>query len=157
MTPARSTRVLAWTGVALVAVAVAAAGQLALSQQPSSAGQPPAKQPAAEKTAVLPAEAPAETPVPEEAKPSKKEFRGRLPAYYNRVVDKEQREEIYAIQREYAPKIDALKAQLAALIADRDKKVAAVLTPEQLKTVEKIKAEAKAKRERAKAAKSSSE
>ena len=102
------------------------------------------------------AESPAETPVPEEAKP-KKEFRGRLPFYYNRVVDKKQRDKIYAIQREYAPKIDALKAQLETLMTDRDKEVEAVLTPEQLKTVEKLRAAAKAKRDQAKAAKGSNQ
>ena len=146
----RSIRVLAWTCVA-VAVAGVAAGQ-----QPSPAKQPSTERSAPATLTQQTPESPAETPVPEEAKP-KKEFRGRLPAYYNRVVDKGQRDKIYAIQREYAPKIDALKAQLEALMTDRDKKVEAVLTPEQLKTVEKLSAAAKAKRDQPKPAKGSNQ
>jgi Spy/CpxP family protein refolding chaperone len=46
-----------------------------------------------------------------------------------------------------------LQSQLAALIAERDEKVAAVLTPEQLKEVEKFRAEAESKRKRGKAGK----
>lgn len=157
MPRARSTRVLVWACLALIPVALAVAGGLAGAQQPSSAGARPAEQAPAAGSAGSSAEAPAETPVPEEAKPKKREFRGRLPAYYGRVVDGKQREQIYAIQREYAPKIDALKAQLAALTAERDEKVAAVLTPEQVQTVEKLKAEAKAKRAGAKKGKPGSE
>jgi hypothetical protein len=157
MPRAHSTRVLVWACLALVAVAVAVWGGLAIAQQPSSAGAGSAAAPRTAGSAGSRAEAPAETPVPEDAKPKKKEFRGRLPAYYSRVVDEKQRQKIYAIQREYAPKIDALKAQLAALTAERDEKVVAVLTPEQLKTIQQLKAEAEAKRAAAKAAKSGSE
>ena len=71
-------------------------------------------------------EAPAAAAAEPAAKP-KREFRGRLPAYYGKVVDDKQRKAIYAVQIEYAPRIDALKAQLAALIAERDAKVDAVL------------------------------
>ena len=151
MPRASSTRVLVWAFLALVPVALAVAGGLAVGQ-PSSAAEPPAAGPAESS-----GEAPAETPLPEEAKPKKREFRGRLPAYYGRVVDEEQREKIYAIQRQYAPKIDALKTELAALTAERDEKVAAVLTPEQLQTVDKLKAEAKAKRTRTKGATTTSQ
>lgn len=84
-------------------------------------------------------------------KSKKKEFRGRLPAYYARVVDKKQREAIYAIQKEYNPRIKALKAELATLTSERDEKLATLLTPEQLKEVEQLKAAAKAKRLRNKA------
>ena len=84
-------------------------------------------------------------------KVEKREFRGRLPAYYRTVVDEEQRQEIYAIQKEYWTQIEALKAQLAALTKQRDEKVAAVLTPEQLKKVEAAAEAAKAKRSVAKA------
>lgn len=82
-----------------------------------------------------------------------KKFRGRLPAYYRLVVDEKQRQAIYAIQEEYAPKIADLRAQLEAQIKQRDEKVAAVLTPEQLKKVEDAKAAAKAKRSQKKSAK----
>ena len=134
-----------WTGATLLAIAAAIAAGAAAEQGP----------PSTEKAATgQTAEAPAETPVAEEPQAAKdKEFRGRLPAYYGRVVDEEQRKKIYAIQRDYAPRIDFLKGQLAALIAERDEKVAGVLTPEQLKKVEQLKVEAKAKRDRAKASK----
>ena len=90
----------------------------------------------------------------EPAAPAKaKKFRGRLPNYYRQVVDEKQRQTIYQIQEEYASKIAALRAQLAAVTKERDEKVAAVLTPEQLKKVEELAAEAKAKRERKKSAK----
>jgi len=148
----RSIRVLAWTCVAVAAVVVAVAGQ-----QPSPAQQPSTERSAPATLTQQTPESPAETPVPEEAKPKKKEFSGRLPIYYNRVVDKKQRDKIYAIQREYTPKIDALKAQLEALMTDRDKEVEAVLTQEQLKTVEKLRASAKAKQDQAKAAKGSNQ
>ena len=151
MTRARWTQILTWTSVALVAAAVAVMGRPGVGQEASSAEQSSTAKAVAKAPAKPTAEAPAEKPVPEEAKPKKREFRGRLPAYYSRVVDEKQREKIYAIQREFAPKIDALKAQLAALTAERDTKVEAVLAPEQLKTVEKLKAEAK--RDKAKAAK----
>ena len=151
----RSTRVLTWTISALLAIAVAVVGRPSVGQAPSSPGQPPRQQPAAGTTvkppATTPAAVPAEQPAAEESTPKKKRaFRGRLPAYYGQVVDEEQRKMIYAVQMEYAPKIDALKAQLATLIEQQNQRVTAVLTPEQLKQVEDFKAAAKAKRQRAK-------
>ena len=82
-----------------------------------------------------------------------KKFRGRLPNYYGQVVDQKQREAIYNIQEEYAPKIAALRAQLAALIKECSDKIAGVLTDEQLKNVEEAKAAARAKRDRKRAPK----
>lgn len=87
--------------------------------------------------------------VSEKAKTSAKKAkapRGRLPAYYRKVVDREQREDIYAVQREYAARIDDLKAKLAALVKERDAKIAAVLTPQQQDKVRQLREEAKAKR-----------
>jgi len=66
------------------------------------------------------------------------------------VVDDKQRQAIYDIQKEYHPRIAALKAQLEALIKERDEKIDAVLTPEQLQKIEAAKAAAKAKRAAAK-------
>jgi len=86
-----------------------------------------------------------QAPAPATAKVRK--FRGRLPNYYSQVVDQQQREKIYAIQREYKPKIDALKAQLAALTKERDDEVSEVLTPQQREKIEQLREEAKAKRE----------
>ena len=77
--------------------------------------------------------------------------RGRLPAHYDQVVTDEQREKIYDIQGEYKPKIDALDAQLKALRAERDEKIAALLSAEQKKMVAEAAAKAKAD-QRAKAA-----
>ena len=70
----------------------------------------------------------------------------RLPPHYAKVVDEKQREEIYKIQEEYQPKIDALQKQLDALKKERDDKIAAVLTPEQKKQLEDAAASAKANR-----------
>ncbi len=137
MTRSRFRHALAWLSVALMATAIVVVGPPGASRNPVSAKQASAEQPAAE--------TPAEAPVPE----AKKKFRPRLPNYYGRVVDEEQRQKIYGVQKEYFPRIEALKAQLAALTAERDKKIEAVLTPEQRKDVEKLRAEAKQKRAKA--------
>lgn len=71
---------------------------------------------------------------------------GQLPPYFAGVVDEKQREQIYQIQKEFAPKIADLKAQLEALIAQRDQKIAEVLTEQQRAAIETKKAEAKKKR-----------
>lgn len=76
-----------------------------------------------------------------------------MPIYYGQVIDPPQREKITAILVEFSPKINALKTQLEALTKERDEKVAAVLTPEQAKKVEQLKAAARAKRRAAKEAK----
>jgi hypothetical protein len=70
--------------------------------------------------------------------PVKKVLKGvrRLPAHYGAVVDEKQREEIYRIQEEYHPKIEAIEKQLRALKKERDAKISAVLTTEQRKQVE---------------------
>ncbi|HPP52731.1 MAG TPA: hypothetical protein PK777_07270 [Thermoguttaceae bacterium] len=70
----------------------------------------------------------------------------RLPPYYAQVVKPEQRKQIYAIQEQYGPKIDALRAQLEALLQERDKKIEEVLTEAQRQEVERLREEAKAKR-----------
>lgn len=72
--------------------------------------------------------------------------RGRLPAYYSKVVDGQQREKIYSIQQQHEPKIAALKAELKAAQDKLNAEVEAVLTPEQQATVKKLTEEAKAKR-----------
>lgn len=73
---------------------------------------------------------------------------GQLPAYYAKVVTPEQREQIIKIQEEYQPRIEALEAQLRALINERNEKIEAVLTPEQKKQIEEAKAAAKAKKKK---------
>jgi hypothetical protein len=70
--------------------------------------------------------------------------RGRLPNYYANVVTEQQKDEIYKIQEEYKPKIDAAKAQLDALKKELNEKISAVLTADQKKKVEEAEAVAKA-------------
>lgn len=82
---------------------------------------------------------------PEQAKPAVK-FRGRLPAYYSRVVSQKQRQEIYTIQGGYAEQLAKLEAQIRELEATRDKEVRDVLNPEQQKQVDAMMAAAKARR-----------
>lgn len=77
--------------------------------------------------------------------PSGKEFRGRLPPHFGQVVNEEQRQRIYAIQREYAARIDVLKAQLEAIEAERDARVYSVLTPPQRQRVEMLKRQSQTK------------
>ncbi|MGH7134753.1 MAG: hypothetical protein ACREHD_03375 [Pirellulales bacterium] len=72
--------------------------------------------------------------------------RGRLPAYYNQVIDGQQREKIYAIQQQHEPKINELKAELQALQDKLDAEVEGVLTPEQLAKVKELTEAAKQKR-----------
>ena len=67
---------------------------------------------------------------------------GRLPAYYAKVVDEKQKEAIYRIQQEYAPKIAALKAQIEQMTKEQNAKITALLTPEQQKKIEEAKAAA---------------
>jgi len=71
---------------------------------------------------------------------------GRLPAHYGDVVDAAQREKIYAIQKDFDPKMAALKAQLAALAKEQNEKIEALLTPEQRNKIAQLKAAADAKR-----------
>lgn len=106
-----------------------------VAEQPTTAAEQPAT--AAEQPATAAA-------VPKEA--AKKAFRGRLPAYYSKVVDSTQRQQIYEIQKEYASRISQLKAQLESLLGERDQQVTAVLTVEQREKVAQLRAEAQAKR-----------
>jgi Spy/CpxP family protein refolding chaperone len=82
-------------------------------------------------------------------KKERKESFARLPAHFGKVVDESQREKIYDIQKEYGPKIKALREQLDALLNQCDEKIDAVLTPEQRKQIEQLAADAKARRKAA--------
>lgn len=80
------------------------------------------------------------------AKPTAKiDRRGPIPVYYGRVVAPDQKESIYAIQDKYQAQIAPLAAQIKALMAQRDKEIEAVLTPEQLTKVAALKKEAASK------------
>ena len=66
----------------------------------------------------------------------------RLPRYYAQVVTPVQREKIYELQAAYQEQIDALEAQLKAVMEKRDAEIEALLTPQQRETLAKIVAEA---------------
>ncbi len=73
-------------------------------------------------------------------------FRPRLPNFYAQVVTEEQRQKIYDIQRKYFPKIETLRKQLEALVAQRDAEIEAVLTEEQKAKVEQLRKAASERR-----------
>ena len=80
----------------------------------------------------------------ERAKP-----RGRLPNYYRTVVDKQQRDKIYAIQAQYSGQIEDLLKQIEQLKAKQTAEIETVLTPEQKAEIAKIAQEAAAARKKA--------
>lgn len=72
--------------------------------------------------------------------------RSRLPNHYAKVVTEDQRGKINAIQEEYASQIDKLRDELDAVLGKRDAAIEKVLTAEQRKEVEKLRAESQARR-----------
>lgn len=79
--------------------------------------------------------------------PARRARAGQLPPYYRDVVSDEQRQKIYAIQAEYNAQIAELEAKVAQLRKERDAKIEALLTPEQKKQIEDLRAAARAKRQ----------
>jgi hypothetical protein len=73
----------------------------------------------------------------------------RLPNYYAKVASGEQRTQLRAVMKEYAPQIKAKREELQALVAKRDAALDEVLTPEQRQEVAKLRAEATARRKAA--------
>ena len=73
--------------------------------------------------------------------------RGRLPAYFGKVVDESQRKEIYQIQVDYKDQIAKLQTALTSLVQQRDREILMVLTVDQL---EELKSLQKAARDRSK-------
>jgi hypothetical protein len=144
----------------LLAVAVAGVvlasrvdgGSSAFAQAAAQPGGDTAPQPSAESPKEVP-----KTPAVSETTPAKKEKKSsskgdkpaksaaRLPAYFSAVVTEEQRQKIYAIQKDYEGRIDPLRRQLESLVKERDQKVNAVLTPEQRQKIESLKAAKKPK------------
>ena len=61
--------------------------------------------------------------------------RGRLPAYFAALVSQTQRGKIYAVQAQYNQKVSTLRMQITQLLAERDRDVDGVLSPEQLSKV----------------------
>jgi len=135
----RAILVRATIGVASVLMCVALLGRPLLGQEEPKAVKK-ASQAAAASTESAPAAA------PEATKAQRRKPAAHLPPYFAAVVDQQQREAIYQIQREFAPKLAELKAQLDALTAERDKKIDEVLREEQRAKIGAAKAEAKKKR-----------
>ena len=77
---------------------------------------------------------------------AKKKRTTRLPAHYAKVVNDEQRTEIYGIQEQFEPKLAKLRAELKAVVDERDAAIEKVLSAQQRKEVEKLRAEAAAQR-----------
>jgi Spy/CpxP family protein refolding chaperone len=73
----------------------------------------------------------------------------RMPAHFNKVIDEKQREKIVGILNDYSPQVEKKRAELEALLNQRDKDLFAVLTPAQRKQVEALRAESLAKRQAA--------
>lgn len=95
--------------------------------------------------ATVPTAAPSPTSAPtvKTGPPKAKRFHARLPAHYASVVDDNQRQAIYAIQEQYSGRIAVIQAQLEALTKERDDKIAALLTAQQLEKIGKLKAAGK--------------
>ena len=74
-----------------------------------------------------------------------KKPKGRLPAYYGKVVTDKQREQIYEIQAKFTEQIVKLQEQLAALSTKRDAEIAQVLTEEQRAEIARLKSERKSR------------
>ncbi|MDR2755836.1 MAG: hypothetical protein LBC20_09035 [Planctomycetaceae bacterium] len=64
-----------------------------------------------------------------------KKLSNRLPNGYRNVVTKEQREDIYTIQKNYAELIELLKIRIALLELECDQQVDALLTSDQVQKV----------------------
>lgn len=67
---------------------------------------------------------------------------GRLPKYFNRVIDGIQREKIYKIQGDFEKQIDELQAKIDDLKKQRDAEVFKLLTPEQQERIKDLAKEA---------------
>ena len=90
----------------------------------------------------------AQTPPPAAAAENgaAKKPRGRLPAYYGKVVTDKQREEIYAVQAKFNDEIAKLQQQLETLSTKRDAEIEKVLTDQQRTEIARLKSERKARR-----------
>jgi hypothetical protein len=82
----------------------------------------------------------------EKPKVTRKEPRGRLPAYYKAVVTEDQKTKIYAVQAKYAAQIEDLQSQLETLRQKQNEEIEALLSKEQLDKVTALKAEADTKK-----------
>jgi hypothetical protein len=132
-------RMVVWTGLVILGISV-----IARALPARAAEEGPAAPAAAAK-----AEAPAPAAKPAARRGAAREGRpaARLPSYFSEIVTEEQREKIYAIQKQFAAKIDPLTREIEKLRQARDGEIEALLTPEQKKKLDELRAAAKAKRE----------
>jgi hypothetical protein len=70
--------------------------------------------------------------------PVQKKFTGRLPTYYSKVVNDEQRQYIYLLQWRYEQEIRKYEAHLKKLVFHRDKMIYNVLSPQQKEHLKKL-------------------
>lgn len=145
------------TGLVLlgVAILVTAGALLGMQSGVVFAADPPAAAASAQSSGSGQAAGTQATPSKEKKSTAKKtkgakatKPRGRLPNYFSGVVTEEQRAKIYAIQGEFDPQIKELSLKLDALKKERDEKILALLTPEQKKKIDDLKAAAKQSREK---------
>ena len=75
---------------------------------------------------------------------AKAKRRGPLPFYFGKLgVNDEQRDKLYTIQESYETKLEALRKQMKALLAEREAEMVAALTPGQKLRLQELKVEAK--------------
>src|SRR5690606_25207284 len=80
------------------------------------------------------------------AETASKEYRGPLPTHFGKLgVGDEQRERLYAVDAEYAGRIEALQKQIAELEKERDARLEALLTPGQKLRLKELREEAAAR------------
>ena len=108
--------------------------------------------------AAAPAPAPVSEPAPEPAPPAPDavpageparraiQRRGTLPIGYRDFVTKEQREQIYDIQKKYRPRMEELEKEMDALRAEMIQEIQTVLTPEQRQKIQTRENEIRARR-----------
>ena len=70
--------------------------------------------------------------------PAPKKFTGRLPRYYSKVVNDQQRQYIYLLQWRYEQEIRKYEAHLKKLVLQRDKMIYDVLSLQQKEQLRKL-------------------
>lgn len=88
-------------------------------------------------------------PVSPAKKESPEERRGILPNQFGKLgVNDKQRDQMYAIQREYEKKLDELRTEMKRLTNERDQKLEELLTPGQKLRLRELLEEAKRRSEK---------
>lgn len=70
--------------------------------------------------------------------PVQKKFSGRLPTYYSKIVNDQQRQYIYLLQWRYEQEIRKYEAHLKKLVLQRNKMIYNVLSPQQKEQLRKL-------------------